>query len=273
MKIFTLLFLTACASAFAQTDWGTITLVNSAGVTITNARVLKVDSGKLMYVSDNGGGTVAIADLPPDVQKRFGYSSQQDDSDTAIRKWARMLAASSAAKLGDVQTNAEQGNLSAMIALGDFFYAKWKKQDDADLSTSMRSGKIDPSTGLPVSNVHATNNANYLKGMDWYEKAASLSNSSAMWRIITNEYGGGTSGFSLDPTTQLPLSVGNQGLTWLKALAGQSDQRAIKILASYSTNFDSVLAKSGLPVLPDSSSTNDGSLPLPSAIPAKPALI
>src|ERR1035437_4918154 len=80
MKISMLILLAACVAISAQTN-DFITFTNKSGVVISNAEVVKVKPNELIYAfpasvgGPVGGGTVKLADLPPELQKKFGYDA------------------------------------------------------------------------------------------------------------------------------------------------------------------------------------------------------
>lgn len=65
-------------AAIAQTNTY-ITFTNKSGVVISNAEVVKVDANKVTYRIPSGGGTVKLADLPPEVQEQFNYDAAKAD--------------------------------------------------------------------------------------------------------------------------------------------------------------------------------------------------
>ena len=107
MKTLTLLFLVACASAFAQTNFGTITFTNKDGIIISNAEVVRVEVNKLIWRLGAGGGSIKLTDLPNDVRARFGYdaarASQQDVVEREKRERLAKQDAAAAAKMRAVQ--------------------------------------------------------------------------------------------------------------------------------------------------------------------------
>jgi hypothetical protein len=58
----------------------TFTFTNKDGIVISNAEVVKIYANKLIWRKDfgmEGAGTVKLADLPPDLQQRFGYDPEK----------------------------------------------------------------------------------------------------------------------------------------------------------------------------------------------------
>jgi len=99
-------FLLALAlPALAQTNLGTITFTNKSGTVVSNAVVTKSDGVKLTYRLEGGGGTVRLADLPGELQTRFGYSMEATinaDTVNRIRENAfRRQQATAAAAAGE----------------------------------------------------------------------------------------------------------------------------------------------------------------------------
>jgi hypothetical protein len=72
MKITAAILLIA-SSAWAQTNFGTITFTNHYGEVTSNAIVTKIEPGGLVYSVSGGGGRVKFSELPEDVRERFGY--------------------------------------------------------------------------------------------------------------------------------------------------------------------------------------------------------
>jgi len=60
-------------SAAAQTNT-VISFTNAAGKLIANAEVVRVFPNKLFYLAASGGGTIRLGDLPPALQRKFGYN-------------------------------------------------------------------------------------------------------------------------------------------------------------------------------------------------------
>jgi TPR repeat protein len=136
--------------------------------------------------------SVAITNLPDDFIKSHGYMSPQ-----------------------------------AMVALGDDFSKKREKE----YSDFLSANQIDPKTGLPIDPKNgqpalpppATNSVNYIKSMEWYEKAAALGDTNAMWKIVANDASGDY--VAISPGTGLPLT--KEQLRWLRKLAEKGDTDAI----------------------------------------------
>ena len=82
--------LMVCGTMSAQTNM--ITFTNRSHEVISNAIVLRCDGVKLVYRTEGaGGGSVKLAELPRDLQVRFGYDP--DRSAAAERKDSERLAA------------------------------------------------------------------------------------------------------------------------------------------------------------------------------------
>jgi hypothetical protein len=60
-------------SASAQTN-AVINFTNTAGVFIENAFVVKILPNKIFYLTASGSGMVRLGDLPPALQKKFGFN-------------------------------------------------------------------------------------------------------------------------------------------------------------------------------------------------------
>lgn len=86
MKVIVTLAFMIGGTVFAQTNLGTITFTNQAGMTITNAEVVKVQANGLIYRIPEGGGTVKFSDLPQDVRARFGYDAEKAAAADAAEK-------------------------------------------------------------------------------------------------------------------------------------------------------------------------------------------
>lgn len=90
MPIILMLIFSACASA--QTNLGTITFTNkTSGTVVRDAIVTKNDRVRLTYkLEGGGGGTVRLAELPEQLQTRFGYSLEMAiNADTEARLRAK----------------------------------------------------------------------------------------------------------------------------------------------------------------------------------------
>ena len=79
MKTPILILLATCMAATAQTNT-CITFTNKSGDVISNAEVVEVHVSKLTYRIPSGGGMVKLADLPPQLQERFGYDAAKADA-------------------------------------------------------------------------------------------------------------------------------------------------------------------------------------------------
>ena len=79
MKIAVFVTLLSVTSASSQTNLGTITFTNKGGVVLSNVTVTKTDGVRLTYAvpAGVGGGVVQLADLPGEMQKRFGYDPEK----------------------------------------------------------------------------------------------------------------------------------------------------------------------------------------------------
>jgi hypothetical protein len=65
-------FLCVAVSAIAETN--TLTFTNKAGGVIKDAPIISFNAKDVFYRIGSGGGTVHLADLPADLQKRFNYN-------------------------------------------------------------------------------------------------------------------------------------------------------------------------------------------------------
>ena len=131
-----------------------------------------------------------------------------------------------------LQKSAALGNIHAMTAIGDVLYDKWQNEN------STNSVPIDPATGLPTVTAPQTNSVNYVQSMAWYEKAATLGDTNAMWKIIRNEVGS-TNFVStiINPATGLPESApSEEGFRWLQKLANGGDTEAMAEMGSIYIN-------------------------------------
>ena len=68
------------AMAPSQSTNETITFTNKAGDVIKDATVIRFDAVKLVYTAGMAGGTVNLADLPDDLQARFGFDSDKAEA-------------------------------------------------------------------------------------------------------------------------------------------------------------------------------------------------
>jgi hypothetical protein len=114
MKTLILFLLTACLSSIAQTN--TITFTNQYGDVVSNAVVIKVSANTLLYRIPSGGGAVKLANLPPDLQQRFGYDPEKaaaldrkEQQDRAADLQQRMAWAAADAKYNRLKNQLEQG--------------------------------------------------------------------------------------------------------------------------------------------------------------------
>jgi hypothetical protein len=223
------LCLIVCLPAAAQTNQDTLSFTTHAGVVVSNATVLKVEGDKVVYVFSDGGGTVPLAELPPEIRARYAQKPGT----------APAPAETVPASLAPIQALADQGNASAMAALGDAYALKWQK--DFATSLTARAGlPPDPHTGLPVGTARGTNNVNYLKSMEWYEKAASLGDTNAMWKIISEADASESRGSFVDPATGIHAFMTERGLRWLQKLATAGNPKAAKTLAAYNSSAAAV---------------------------------
>jgi len=184
------------------------TLTNSTGDVITNAVLVKLMPNNFIYKTPSGEmGTKGLNFLPKDWQERIGYVLQP-----------------------------------AMVALGDEFYKKWQNEFSDFLSTN--EAPIDPKTGLPNGTITATNSVNYNKCMEWYEKAATLGDTNAMWKIIEHDEASDVAGDRVSPETGLPMR--KEALRWLKILAEKGDASATRLVRDCESriNFDSQINSS-----------------------------
>lgn len=118
---------------------------------------------------------------------------------------------------------AEQGDTSAMIAIGDAIF------DAASQSFQAAHAKdtIDPATGLPTNYLTAANVPE--ECFNWFRRAAELGDTNAMWRLIENGNIGRTNSvMTIDPATGLPMPMlGAESLRWLQKLAERGDTAAM----------------------------------------------
>jgi hypothetical protein len=67
--LFTMLALSVCA----QTNL-LISFTNAAGNFVPEAKVVKIFPNKIIYLTASGGGIARLGDLPPALQRRFGFN-------------------------------------------------------------------------------------------------------------------------------------------------------------------------------------------------------
>jgi hypothetical protein len=80
MKIQTLCMVVAAgllAGSSSGADFGTITFTNQAGRVITNAVVVKHEGYRLLWRQGASGGSVRLADLPEELQRRFAFNPER----------------------------------------------------------------------------------------------------------------------------------------------------------------------------------------------------
>jgi hypothetical protein len=68
-----LLFASLAWAASAQSG-PVISFTNAAGEVIASARVVKVFPNKIIYLTASGAGTIRLDELPPALQKKFGFN-------------------------------------------------------------------------------------------------------------------------------------------------------------------------------------------------------
>jgi hypothetical protein len=98
--------------AYAQTNL--ITFTNKAGEVISNAPIISVNAIDLFYEVPGGGARVHLADLPPDLQQRFGYDPVK--AQAATQKIQEIHQAQAAAAVDAAQSAAETKARQAYMA-------------------------------------------------------------------------------------------------------------------------------------------------------------
>ena len=78
MKSIAILFLCLVTRIQAQTNF--ITFTNKSGEAVINAEVLTFNAIDVFYKTPSGGDRVHLADLPSDIQFRFGYDRIESES-------------------------------------------------------------------------------------------------------------------------------------------------------------------------------------------------
>lgn len=107
MKI-ALLILAASLTASAQTNF--FPLLKAGGTTYTNATIRSVTAADAIVSFDGGGARVALSNLTPDLQKRFGYDPQK--AKLALVKDAERRIRSQRAEAELAAINAWRGDTS-----------------------------------------------------------------------------------------------------------------------------------------------------------------
>lgn len=88
----------AFSMAVAQTNEPYITIKTSSGV-ISNAVVVRVSQGRLIYKTPTGGGSVLLSELPRELQQQYGYDPAivaQDKAKAVTPPRSQPIAAASA---------------------------------------------------------------------------------------------------------------------------------------------------------------------------------
>lgn len=86
MKALSLLLASFPLLAAPTNEWGTLTFTNNSGMVVTNALVTSVHPDRVVFRTERGGGTARLADLPQELQTRFGYDPGLAKSLEAARK-------------------------------------------------------------------------------------------------------------------------------------------------------------------------------------------
>ena len=147
--------------------------------------------------------------------------------------------------LNETEVKAENGDVNAMVAMGNSFSEKWWYECSAFYDTN--SNPIDPKTGFPTRTISPTNSVSYCKSMEWYEKAAALGSTNAMWKIIEKDESADLAGDYFCPNTGLPMT--KEALRWLRKLAKKGDSSAIKTVRDFDSQINQALISSNRPDL------------------------
>jgi TPR repeat protein len=146
---------------------------------ISNAVIVKVDASKLSYRYSVGvgGGIVRLADLPEDLQARFGYIPDRADNVAALPRPAQQAEAARK-KFEEIKAKAEKGDAKAQCSLGVCYHdgdgvtkdtveaVKWYQK-------AAEQGLAPAQTNLGVcyqDGVGVTRDA--LEAVKWFRKAA-----------------------------------------------------------------------------------------------------
>lgn len=180
------------------------TVTNSAGMVFPDAFLIKLTTTKFFYKTPGGAmGSLPLTALPKDLQLKIVEVERK--------------------RVEEIKTKAERGDSIAMVTVGDRFYKEWQWEESNEWYTN-KAG-LDPNNGLPVGGLlSATNSVNYLGSMEWWQKAAALGNTNAMWRIVANDESSdlvdsdvNAMGPWIDPNTGLPTyTMRKEALRWLK---------------------------------------------------------
>jgi hypothetical protein len=92
----------------------TITFINSSGLVISNAEVVRVNDGVSLIwrTGPTSGGMVKLADLPEDLRDKFGYDAAKTEAADALTKerkaqWQQQVLAAQAAQQSQADATAQ----------------------------------------------------------------------------------------------------------------------------------------------------------------------
>lgn len=87
--VFTILCLAALSAGAAETNRPIITATNN-GITYKDAEVVSVDSDSITVIANGSGGKIPLKNLPPELQKQFGYQPATAAAAASIRERVRL---------------------------------------------------------------------------------------------------------------------------------------------------------------------------------------
>ena len=93
MKKLLIVLATVSALAGHAEDLGTLTFNKQDGTAIKEAKVVKVEPTRVVYLTPDGGGSVALSNLPPDLQVRFNYNPTNEAAAALIAQRKKLAEA------------------------------------------------------------------------------------------------------------------------------------------------------------------------------------
>jgi hypothetical protein len=122
-----------------QVQPSTISFVTRSGSAVTNAQVVRVNDGaSLVWRNDQGGGVVLLADLPEDLQARFGYDPAKAQAAQAAEEAGKIRERQEAQALA-AQAPQQVEPLSSAPASSDYGFTSYSGGSPTT-SRSYRSG-------------------------------------------------------------------------------------------------------------------------------------
>jgi hypothetical protein len=122
---------------------------------VVNAVAVRWDATKLVYRTAEGGGTVKLADLPRDLQERFGYepSAAAAAETTEAQQQAKARAAVAAGREQALRAEAQKQRAKQVAATGTMIWAQviGRTKEGLLLDTDwVRNREISMQAGIPT---------------------------------------------------------------------------------------------------------------------------